>query len=108
MTYGDAGHVDSLVMEVSVVPTHITITHKDTNLTYRGSTTDRDTFYKQVYKLHKLSQKDKCHPVCEDVDIDNVWVFKYLGSWIRIDGDQLCDVDTRITTLQQYKQHRGK
>ena len=33
---------------------------------------------------------------CEDVELDNVWLFKYLGSLFRADGDQKVDVSARI------------
>ena len=32
-------------------------------------------------------------------DIENVWVFHYLGSIFRADGDQLTDIKVRITAV---------
>ena len=34
---------------------------------------------------------------CELQEIENVWVFKYLGATFRADGDQYTDVKVKIT-----------
>ena len=42
------------------------------------------------------TQEAKEHVSCEGVDIDNVWIFQYLGSRFRADGDQHTDVKSHI------------
>ena len=69
---------------------HITRNHRQR--TYCGSTADRDT----RNRLHKEAQASKAKVSCGDRHIDNVWLFKYLGSRFRADGDMLCDIKARI------------
>ena len=69
---------------------HITRSHSERK--YHGSTADKDTRNKQRAE----AQKAKCHVVCEGVQIENVWLSKYLGSRFRADGCQLDDVKARI------------
>ena len=69
---------------------HITRTHPARS--YRGSTADKDT----RRKMHADAQEDKEYVFCEGCPIDNVWLFKYLGSRFRADGDQTADVKARI------------
>ena len=47
-------------------------------------------------QLRKDEQNHKLKIMCEDAEIDNVWLFKYLGSWFRADGDQKTDIKARI------------
>ena len=35
--------------------------------------------------------------MCDGVELENAWIFKYLGSLFRADGDQKADVKTRVT-----------
>ena len=58
---------------------HVTRTHTDPAKRYRGSTADKDTRLRK----HKEAQKAKCHVVCDGEVIENVWIFKYLGSRLR-------------------------
>ena len=69
---------------------HVTRTHPARH--YFGSTADKDTRNKK----HAEAQEKKCHVTCEDKRIENVWVFKYLGSRFRADGSQTTDVKARI------------
>ena len=69
---------------------HITRTHPVRR--YLGSTADKDTRNKKRVE----EQERKCHVVCEGKPIENVWIFKYLGSRFRADGSQLADVKARI------------
>ena len=69
---------------------HITREHSVRQ--YHGSTADKDTRNKK----HAAAQAAKPHVTCEGDQIENVWVFKYLGSRFRADGDQLADVKARI------------
>ena len=34
--------------------------------------------------------------MCEDLPIDNVWSFPYVGSQFREDGDNIIDVNVKI------------
>ena len=70
---------------------HITRTHPKKQ-PHRGSTADNDT----RLQMHKAAQERKDHVVCDGKEIENVWVFKYLGSRFRADGDQTCDIKVRI------------
>ena len=47
-------------------------------------------------KQHAEAQELKCRVVCDGKPLDNVWIFKYLGSRFRADGDQQTDVKARI------------
>ena len=80
----------------STLKAHITRTH--TKRVWRGSTADKDT----RNEMRKEAQKQRKHVQCEgegkENRISNVWVFKYLGSRFRADGDQLADVKARIAT----------
>ena len=44
----------------------------------------------------KIQQKDRKQVFCEEVALDNVFKFPYLGSRFTADGDVLHDVDARI------------
>ena len=46
--------------------------------------------------MRKAAQQKLDHVRCEGVEIENVWVFKYLGSRFRADGNQVADVKARI------------
>ena len=79
---------------------HITRTHKKRQ--WHGSTADKDT---RVDKLKKLQQQlprvtfdEAVFEVEENKEpkIDNVWIFKYLGSRFRADGSQHADIQARI------------
>ena len=70
------------------------ITHSHSDRCYHGSTADKET----RAKLHAEAQELKCHVVCEGKQLENVWLFKYLGSRFRADGDQIADVKARIAT----------
>ena len=74
----------------ATLATHVTREH--TEQTWRGSSADKDTRMQQ----HKDAQDAKEHVKCEDKELDNVWLFKYLGSLFRADGDQYTDVKARI------------
>ena len=76
----------------SALKGHITRTHKVRS--YHGSTADKDT----RVQLHVKAQDEKPHVQCGTKQIDNVWRFKYLGSWLRADGDQIVDVKAKIVT----------
>ena len=39
---------------------------------------------------------------CEDVEFDNVWMFKYLGSLFRADEDQKAGVSVRIAAATSH------
>ena len=51
--------------------------------------------------MREAAQELREHVQCEgdgkENRIGNVWIFKYLGSRFRADGDQLTDVKERIT-----------
>ena len=70
---------------------HVTRQHTE-NAWRRGSTADKDTRTQQ----HKAAQDAKEHVNCEENELDNVWLFKYLGSLFRADGDQYTDVKAHI------------
>ena len=72
--------------------THITRTHPARKV--RGSTADKDTRNRMI----KESQEKLDHVVCEGEKIENVWIFIYLGSRFRADGDQIADVKARISS----------
>ena len=74
----------------SSLKAHITRTH--TTRCYHGSTADKDTRTKQ----HVEAQERKQYVFCEGSPIDNVWLFKYLGSRFRADGDEVADIKARI------------
>ena len=46
--------------------------------------------------MHQEAQDNKAHVNCDGVDLDNVWLFKYLGSLFRADGDQKTDIRSRV------------
>ena len=48
--------------------------------------------------MRKEAQEKLAHVICEDAKIENVWIFKYLGSRFRADGDQSADVKATIAT----------
>ena len=54
---------------------HITRSH--TRRKFHGSTADKDTRNRQ----HKETQTSKDHVTCAGAELENVWRFKYLGSW---------------------------
>lgn len=74
----------------STLKAHITRTH--TKRKWRGCTADKEV----RNQLRKDEQNHKLKIMCEDAEIDNVWLFKYLGSWFRADGDQKTDIKARI------------
>ena len=74
----------------SALKAHITRTH--TTRCYHGSTADKDT----RTKMHAEAQEEKEYVFCAGVPIENVWLFKYLGSRFRADGDQTADIKARI------------
>ena len=53
---------------------------------------DKDTRNKQ----HAEAQERKPYVFCEGSPIENVWLFKYLGSRFRADGDEKADIRARI------------
>ena len=55
-------------------------------------TAEKDTLNQQ----RKNAQKVKRQFLCEDEKVENVWIFKYLNSRFRADGDQLPDIVVRI------------
>ena len=57
-----------------------------TQRAWRGTTADKDKDTRN--NIRKEAQEKLAHITCEDEDIENVWVFKYLGSRFRADGDQ--------------------
>ena len=69
---------------------HITRTHRERNL--RGSTADKVT----RTNMRKEAQDKKPHVQLGGVDLDNVWIFKYLGSRFRADGSHIADIRARI------------
>ena len=69
---------------------HITRTHPRRNL--RGSAADRVT----RVNMRKAAQDAKPHVKLGDKDLENVWVFKYLGSRFRADGSHIADIKARI------------
>ena len=71
---------------------HITRTHSERK--WRGSTADKDT----RIQMQKAAQEELEHVQCEGKDIDNVWLFRYLGSVFRADGDQTADIKARIAS----------
>ena len=48
--------------------------------------------------MRKAAQEAKQHVKLGDEDIENVWMFKYLGSWFRADGSHLADIKARIAS----------
>ena len=69
---------------------HITRFHPPRQ--WYGSTADKDA----RNKMHKDAQDRKEHVQCSGSDLDNVWLFKYLGSLFRADGNQLPDIKARV------------
>ena len=69
---------------------HITRTHPKRK--WHGSTAAKDT----KTQMRKAAQDAKPHVKLGETDIDNVWVFKYLGSRFRADGSHLEDIKARI------------
>ena len=69
---------------------HITRTHS--KRVWHGTTADKDT----RNEMRKKAQENLEHVVCEGEEIENVWVFKYLGSIFRADGSQIPDILARI------------
>ena len=56
------------------------------------TTADKDTRNQK----RKDAQEKLDHVKCEGKDIENVWIFKYLGSRFRADGDQTPDIKARM------------
>ena len=54
---------------------HITRTH--TKRSWRGSTAEKDT----KIGMRREMQHGRPHANCEGDDIENVWTFRYLGSY---------------------------
>ena len=78
---------------VRTLKAHITRTH--TKRYYHGTATDKDIRLRK----RKEQQTQKCCITCEGEKIGNEWIFKYLCSRFRADGDQLCDIKARIVTV---------
>ena len=74
----------------SSLKAHITRLHPPTQ--WHGSTAAKDA----RKKLHEEAQNRKEHVVCNGVELSNCWLFKYLGSLFRADGDQKTDIKTRV------------
>ena len=86
----------------SALKAHITRTHKQRS--WHGSTADKDT----REAMHKAMQEnlpavtvDSPIPGAPKIKIENVWLFKYLGSLFRADGDQIADIKARIAMARQ-------
>ena len=73
---------------------HIARTHSKRQ--WRGSTADKVT----RTNMRKAAQNAKPHVQLGDEEIDNVWIFKYLGSRFQADGSHLTDIKARIAAAQ--------
>ena len=69
---------------------HITCTHPKRN--WHGSKADKITRADK----RKAAQEAKPHVKLGNDDIENVWIFNYLGSRFRADGSHLADIRARI------------
>ena len=69
---------------------HITCTHPKRQ--WHGSTADKVTRTDK----RKAAQKAKPHVKLGEDDVENVWIFKYLGSRFRADGSHYPDIKARI------------
>ena len=81
--FGAAGTAAGTTRQAaSTLKAHITRTH--THTAHGGGQLPTNT----RNNIRKEAQEKLTHITCEDEDIENVWVFKYLGSRFRADGDQ--------------------
>ena len=92
MTCGDA----TAVVKDSRQPARSNLTSRaptPSKRNWKGSTADKEA---RVHRL-KEAQDAKQHVMMGEKEIDNAWVFKYLGSRFRADGCHLQDIKARIT-----------
>ena len=68
------------------------ITRKHPRRQSIGSTADRDTRHQK----RKDAQAARPTILCEGKPLENVWAFKYLGSWFSADGNHLTDVKAKV------------
>ena len=84
----------------SALKAHITRSHAKRQ--WHGSTADKDTRNaKRKAKQSELPQvevDDAENVDAPKIKIDNVWLFRYLGSLFRADGDQHADIQARVST----------
>ena len=86
---------NNLKFEINVkvsLKSHITSNHPEQK--EHSKTAEKDARNQQ----RKDAQDAKRQFKCEGEKIENVWIFVYLGSRFRADGDQLADVTARIAS----------
>ena len=78
------------------------ITRQHTKRKWHGSTADKDTRINKLKELQQKLPKVQFDETAFEVkkgkkpEIDNVWIFKYLGSRFRADGSHHADITARI------------